>query len=556
MKTEAKTSRWILAGALMCACAATSAAPGPKDAADQAMATISAAAMRGDMRFLSSDLLEGRRTGTRGYEIAAQYVASRFESMGLEPAGDKGSYFQNVPFRASRADAAHTTMSMIVNGKETSLTFAQDFLGSADPSRPDTSVDAPVVFVGYGITSPELHHDDYQDIDAKGKIVALIYGAPPSFESSMRAHYSSGLTKAATAVAHGAVGYVTLYDPNLERLYSFQHRVDDTESAPDLNWLDPQGHPNDQFPQLQAIARLALHESRKFLEACGKSPDEIFTAAKAGTLKGFDTPVQFKIHVATKSEDIHSPNIAAKLEGSDPTLRNEYVVVTAHLDHMGVGVPVNGDKIYHGTLDNGSGSAALLEIAQAMAGMHPRPRRSILFVSVTGEEEGLLGADYFAHYPTVPKSSMVADVNMDEDIMLWPLEDIVAYGAEHSSLARIANEAGERLSLSISPDQQPEQVIFIRSDQYAFVKQGVPAMLTNAGDKSNNPAINPKKIEEAWKDKIYHSPQDNMSQPGLDFESGAKFARFNFLCAYLTAQQTARPTWNAHDFFGDRYARK
>jgi Zn-dependent M28 family amino/carboxypeptidase len=292
------------------------------------------------------------------------------------------------------------------------------------------------------------------------------------------------------------------------------------------------------------------------LEACGKSPDEIFADAKAGKLKAFDTPAHFKIHIVTTAEDIKSPNVAAKLPGSDPALRNEYVVFTAHSDHMGIGTPVNGDKIYHGTLDNASGTAALLEIAQAMAEMHPRPRRSILFVSVTGEEEGLLGADYFAHFPTVPKTSMVANVNMDEDIMLWPLEDIVAYGAEHSSLARVANEAGERLGLSISPDSQPEQVIFIRSDQYAFVKQGIPAMLTNAGEKSTNPGVDPKKIEDAWKDKIYHSPQDNMTQPGLDFEAGAKFARFNFLCGYLIAQQTARPTWNPKDFFGDHYSHK
>ena len=194
-----------------------------------------------------------------------------------------------------------------------------------------------------------------------------------------------------------------------------------------------------------------------------------------------------------------------------------------------------------------------------MAGLHPRPRRSILFVSVTGEEEGLLGADYFAHYPTVPKSAIVADVNMDEDIMLWPLEDIVAYGAEHSSslASAIANESrGTRLRVEHQPGpgQRPEQVIFIRSDQYAFVKQGIPAMLTTAGDKSTNPAVDPHKIEQAWKAKIYHSPQDNMNQPGLDFEAGAKFARFNFLCGYLIAQQTARPTWNPEgDFFGERY---
>ena len=526
------------------------------DPADQAMATIAPEAIRADMRFLSADLLEGRRTGTRGHEIAAQYVASRFEAMGLQPAGDKNTYFQSVPLRASRTDAAKTTMSWTFNGKETELVYARDFLLNADPARPDVSVDAPVIFVGYGITAPELHYDDYQGVAAKGKIVALIYGAPPSFESSMRAHYSSGVTKRAIATAHGAVGYVTLYDPELERMYSFRHRADDTGSAPELHWLDPQGNPNDQFPAMRAIAMLSLEASRKFLEACGHKPAEVFAAAKQGQLKAFDSPARFQIHLVTRNEDIHSPNVVAKLEGSDATVHNEYVVFTAHLDHMGVGTMVNGDKVFHGTLDNASGSAALLEIAKAMTGLHPPPRRSILFVSVTGEEEGLLGADYFAHYPTVGKASIVADVNMDEDIMLWPLEDIVAYGAEHSSLGQIANQAGERLGLSISPDQQPEQVIFIRSDQYAFVKQGIPAMLTTAGDKSTNPTIDPHKIEQEWKAKIYHSPQDNIDQPGLDFEAGAKFARFNFLCGYLIAQQSGRPRWNPRDFFGEHYVKK
>jgi Peptidase family M28 len=549
MKTEKRIRALGLAAILL----TVSTTPAATDLADQAMATIKPEAMRADMRFLSDNLLEGRRTGTRGHEIAAKYIASRFEALGLEPAGDNGTYFQSVPLRASRTDATKTTMSWTLAGRETNLEFGKDFVAAADPTRSETSVDAPVVFVGFGITAPELHYDDYQGVDAQGKIVALVYGAPPKFESSLRAHYSSGVTKRANAVAHGAIGYVTLYDPSLEHLYSFKHRANDMAS-PDLNWLTPQGLPNDQFPGLGAIAALSLDGSRTILGAAGHSPDDIFASAKAGNLKSFSTPVTFDIHVVTKSEDVQSPNVVAKLPGSDAALRGEYVVFTAHLDHMGVGVPVNGDDIYHGTLDNASGSAALLEIARAMVGLNPRPRRSILFVSVTGEEEGLLGADYFAHYPTVPKSALVADVNMDEDIMLWPLEDVVAYGAEHSSLGTVVNDAAERLHLGVSPDRQPEQVIFIRSDQYAFVKQGVPAMLTTAGEKSSNPAVQPEKIEAAWKDKIYHSPQDNMEQPGLDFAAGAKFAQFNFLCGYLIAQQTARPAWNPRDFFGDRYA--
>lgn len=529
--------------------------PAADDPADRAMATIRPEAIRADMRFLSDSALEGRRAGTRGHEIAARFMAAQFESIGLEPAGDKGTYYQSVPFRGSRVENTKTTMSWTAGGKEEVLASKRDFLAAPDPGRAESSVEAPVVFVGYGITAPELHHDDYEGIDVKGKIVAMIYGAPPGFDSSMRAHYSSGLTKRETAVAHGAVGYVTMNDPNLERLYSFQHRVDDS-AAPDLSWLDPQGRPNDYHPELRAIAMVNLAGSRKFFQATGHSPDEIFAAAKAGKLSSFQTSVTFKIHVSTKSEDLHSPNIAAKLPGSDPALRGEYVVFTAHLDHMGIGVPVQGDNVYHGSLDNASGSAELLAIARAMATISPRPRRSILFVSVTAEEEGLLGADYFAHYPTVPKSALMADVNMDEDLMLWPLEDVVAYGAEHSSLGHVAEDAAEKLHLTVSPDPEPEQVIFIRSDQYAFVKQGIPAFLTDAGAKSDNPAIQPAKISQRWKATIYHSPQDNMNQPGLDFGAAVKFTQFNFLCGYLVAQAQDRPVWNAHDFFGEHYGKK
>ncbi len=531
------------------------AVPAANDPAEMAMAAIRPEAIRADMRFLSDSLLEGRRTGTRGHEIAARFMASQFEAIGLEPAGDNKTFFQNVPFRASRVDASQTTMSWTAGGKEEVLADKRDFLASSDPGRAEASVEAPVVFVGYGITAPELHHDDYQGIDAKGKIVALIYGAPPHFDSSLRAHYSSGITKREIAVAHGAVGYVTMNDPDLERRYSFQHRLNDS-AAPDLYWLDPQGRPNDYHPELRAVAITNLEESKKFFRATGHSPDDIFAAARAGKLASFETQLTVKMHIVTQSEEVHSPNVVAKLPGSDPALRGEYVAYTAHLDHMGIGAPVKGDSVYHGALDNASGSADLLAIVRATVTLHPRPRRSILFVSVTAEEEGLLDADYFAHYPTVPKAALVANVNMDEDLMLWPLEDVVAYGAEHSSLAKVVNEAAERMNLTVSPDPEPEQVVFIRSDQYAFVKQGIPAILTEAGDKSSNPAIEPEKIDQAWRETIYHSPLDNMSQPGLDFDAGAKFARFNFLCGYLIAQQTAPPAWNARDFFGDRYSKK
>jgi Zn-dependent M28 family amino/carboxypeptidase len=235
-------------------------------------------------------------------------------------------------------------------------------------------------------------------------------------------------------------------------------------------------------------------------------------------------------------------------------LKNEYVVYSAHLDHLGIGEPVKGDNIYNGALDNGSGSAILLEVARAFSGMTTPPRRSILFLSVTGEEAGLLGSDYFAHNPTVNKSSVVANINMDEDVMLWPLRDIVAFGAEHSSLDAVVQKAAARLGLSESPDPLPEEVVFIRSDQYSFVKQGVPAIFPVAGFKSDDPKIRPAEIFKNWEETRYHQPQDDMDQPGLDFDAAAKYARFVFLCGFLITEDSERPTWNKGDFFGEHYA--
>jgi Zn-dependent M28 family amino/carboxypeptidase len=230
-------------------------------------------------------------------------------------------------------------------------------------------------------------------------------------------------------------------------------------------------------------------------------------------------------------------------------------VYTAHSDHLGIGEPVQGDNIYNGAVDNASGTAALLEIARAYSQMKPRPRRSILFVSVTGEEAGLLGSDYFAHFPTVPKDTMVADINMDSAALFWPLEDMVLAGQEHSTLADQAQQAAARMNLAIGQEIFPEQVFFIRSDQYSFVRQGIPAVASNSGLKSIDPKIQPKEILLNWLGTVYHTPKDDMNQR-LDFEAATKYSRFNFLLGYLVAQKSERPAWKPGDFFGEKYAEK
>jgi Peptidase family M28 len=545
--------RWLCCLTATAMLAFTPVALAAGDAADEAMATIHLHAIRADMRFLSDDLLEGRGTATRGHQIAAKFMATQFEALGLQPAGDAGTYFQNVPLRSVRVNQTSTTVTFTRDGKAQVLIFGQDFLAEGDPGRAETSVEAPLLFVGYGVTAPDQGYDDYKSVDASGKIVVAFTGAP-HFESALKAHYSASEFKAKNAVAHGAVGLIGLDDPVREHSYAFAKFVRDLGN-PGYHWLDKQGHPNDYFPELKGGALLSLPAVQRLFQGTPHGADELFALAKDGKkMPVFALPITAKLHSTTQLQSVQSPNVVAKLEGSDPQLKNEYVVFTAHLDHLGIGEAVQGDSIYNGALDNASGCATLLEIARAFSGMNPKPRRSLLFVIVTGEEAGLLGSDYFATYPTVPGNSIVADVNVDEVLMLWPLRNIVAFGAEHSSLDAVIKKAVERMHLVESPDPMPEEVIFIRSDQYSFVKQGIPSVMPSPGFNSDDPQIDPKAIFAKWEEERYHEPQDDMNQPGLDFNAAAQFARFAFLCGYLISQDSQRPTWNKGDFFGEHYA--
>ena len=451
---------------------------------DSAMATVRPEAIRADMRFLADDLLEGRGTATRGFDIAAKFMATQFEGMGLQPAGDNGTYFQNVPLRLLKPDPAKSALVLIHGDKEEALTFGKDYLSGVDPVRADRSIEAPVVFVGYGVTAPEKGYDDYKGVDAKGKIVALIFGAP-DFPSSIRAYYTSPAVKTRTAIAHGAVGVIVLNDPNFEQMYPFSKRVRDL-ILPEFRWLDKQGLPNPYFPELKGVAFLSLDATRHLFDGSSHTAEEVFAAAKAGKLAPFALPITARIRNVTQSQDTHSSNVVARLEGSDRTL-NEALVYSAHLDHLGIGEPVEGDNIYNGALDNASGSATILEVARAFSRMEPKPRRSVLFVAFTGEEAGLIGSDYFAHNPTIAKRAIVADLNVDQVPMFWPVQDIVAFGAEHSSLDAVVRRAAEHMHLAVTPDPMPEEVVFIRSDQYSFVQQGIPAVMPSPGDQVVRP---------------------------------------------------------------------
>ena len=507
-------------------------------------------AIRAHMRFLADDLLEGRGTATRGQDLAARYIASEFEALGLEPAGVNHTWYQPVPLRRIEIQSAQTSMALIRQGSEEKLQFGTDYVTAGSPVYQDTNVRAAAVFVGFGVSAPALGYDDYAGADVRGKIVVMMYGAPPRFPSAERAHYS-GIVKSEQAAAHGAVGVIALWVGDVAAHFPFPRIVDNVKS-PGYRWLDAQGRPNDSFPQFRGGAVLAGECARRLFEGAPKTLDQAIADGKAGNPQAFALPLEVAIHTVTRHTAVSSPNVAALLRGSDPVLREEYVVYTAHSDHMGIGPPVDGDAIYNGAVDNASGTSALIEVARAFTRLPRPPRRSILFVAVTAEEAGLIGSDYFARNPTVPRPLLVADINIDGLSLFYDFKDVVALGEEHSTLGQLARQAAARMDLEVSPDPMPEEVFFIRSDQYSFVRQGVPAIMVSEGFKARDPRIDGKKLALDWEAKLYHTPKDDMSQP-LDFQAAVRSTRLQFLIGYLTAQSGDRPAWNPGDFFGKAF---
>lgn len=510
---------------------------------------------RAHMAFLADDLLEGRGTGKRGHEIAARYLAAQFEALGLRPAGEKGTYFQRVPLREITVQPDDCAVVIREHDAKSELKWGQDFVMLGNADSPDASVEAPVVFVGYGVRTPDGRYDDYAGADVKGKIVAVLYGAPPALPSELRAHLSAWDGKLRAARDHGAVGAIVLWTPEEEKVFPWPSVVT-MATFPSMHWLDRDGNPSETFPELKATAALSTLASEALFKNTAKSWADVLRDAAASRPQSLALTVDMRLREASRHEAISSPNVMAVLPGSDPKLRDEYVVYSAHLDHLGIGQQVNGDGIYNGAMDNASGCAALLVIADALKSLPKAPRRSILFLGVTAEEEGLLGSDYFAHFPTLPIHKVVADINMDEGgPPLYKFRDIVAYGAKDSSLGATVQREAARLGLKVSPDPEPEQVLFIRSDQYSFVRQGVPSVFIIGGTEAVDPKINGKKIVDDWDSTRYHSPSDDMSQP-MDFDAAIQFMQVNFLVGYDVAQEAQRPRWNPGDFFGETFGRR
>ena len=515
---------------------------------------ITADAIRGHMRFLASDLLEGRATGTRGYAIAADYVAAQLEAAGIAP-GAGASYFQTIPFRKTVASRDSVLTLLPDNGAPIRFRFGDGFATQGDPLYPEKSLLAGrVVLVGYGVTAPELGHDDYAGVDVRQKIVAYFSGAPARFPNTLRAHYSSSLLKVENASAHGAAGVIVLNTRAEAERVPWERTIRQYKLG-SMHWLEKDGQPHATFADVSHTLTLNIPATEALFAGSGRTYDQIVSELESGALKAVALPVRASIQMYSTHERVDSPNVVGVLRGSDPKLRNEYIVISSHLDHLGISDPVNGDTINNGALDNASGIAALIEIAKAFAAQPVGPKRSIIFLATTGEEKGLRGADYFANNPTVPAAQLVANINIDQILMLHAVRDVVPLGVEVSDLGAMAKKVAADMNLEISPEPYPDEVIFVRSDQYPFVKAGVPALYVNLGYKPVDGKTDVLAANRAWFRTTYHSPQDDLSQ-NIDYSMGALLARFNYLVASEAANRATRPKWTPGNYFGQKYGRQ
>jgi hypothetical protein len=423
---------------------------------------------------------------------------------------------------------------------------------SADKVREQNAVRAEVVYVGFGVHAPELGYSDYEGVDVDGKIIALFGGAPATFDHNERAFYSSGRTKIQEAVDRGAIGVITLWSRRMQRRMPWERYKKQTGTKPGMAWVNLTGQANDYFPEIEGAITLSPAAATELMAGTPISFEEALDATDAS--QAASTPLGFEMAIERRSlrESITSPNVIGLVEGTDPELKDEYVVYTAHLDHVGIGVEENGDDIYNGAYDNAMGVSLMLETARAIAA-NP-PRRSVLFIALTAEERGLLGSDYFANYPTVPTGSMVANVNLDMPLFLSPVADLVAFGSEHSSLEAVVDAAAVAEGFTLSPDPFPEETLFIRSDQYSFVRKGIPAFFLMPGFGSLDPDVDGSALFDDHLQNHYHRPSDDLSRP-VHWESARRFARANARVGMEVGNADQRPSWNEGDFFGDLFAR-
>ncbi len=540
----------LAAGVLGPAAAAQTWTPPASVAA--ALPTAQPTAFEAHVRYLAHDRLRGRLPGTPGYQLAVDYVTAQLRQNGVLPAGEQGGYTQKVRLRRAFVEPGAVLSYQPASGAAQPLAYGPAATVYPNPGQAEVVVkDAPLVFAGYGISAPELKYDDYAGLDARGKVVVVTRQPLRQFGENERQYFSDLRTVLETAARHGAVGVLLAAARPEAHLPDFPKGV--------VSAIGPDGQvavSRSYAPgSVQLVGSVSAATLQQFFAGAATDTTQALAALRAGKLASQVLPGRFSARYRSRYQEVESYNVVGKIMGSDPKLRAEYVVHSAHLDHLGVGTAINGDSIYNGAHDNATGVASVLEISKLYAGLKQKPRRSVLFVLMTGEEMGLLGSAYFAKLPTVPKTALVADINTDMPTIIAPLLGVVPLGADHSSLLAEVRQAADYLKLTVEPDPEPAQNRFIRSDQYSFVVQGVPALHIKYGNRTADGKNNLSETVQKWRAVTYHKPQDNVDGGTFDWAAGAQYARLNFLIGYQVAQVAKRPSWNKGDFFGVRFGR-
>lgn len=521
-------------------CAALLASPAP--AADPPPA-ISPDRIKADVAYLASDRLEGRGPGTRGEELATDHIAAEFKKAGLKPGGERGTYFQPVPLvRVSTSPKA--TLQVTKGEKALNIICEEEFSGTSRTQTELEEFDAEAVFLGHGIAAPEFDWDDYKGVDVKGKVVVLFTNEPPSedpkfFGGKALTYYGRWTFKFEEAARRGAKACFIIHTNETAGYpYSVVRPLDGAQLQRDPNQ-----------PALAFAGWLSRKAGDKLLGLSGLTVDEALKAADTKGFKARPLGVNLKGHIPTKVEKIRSNNVVGVVEGSDPALKSEAVLFTAHWDHLGVGRAVVGDNIYNGAADNATGTALLLELGRAWAGQSPKPKRSAIFLAVTAEEKGLLGSKYYAEHPIVPLGKSALNLNFDMILPLGVPESVVVTGADRTTVWPTVKAAAAKNKLEIEPDQRAHLGVFYRSDHFSLARAGVPAFSVGAGSKiKGKPADFARKAAQEFNDKAYHSPQDEV-QPDWDYSGFAVLGGFALDVARAAADADRLPTWNPGDEF-------
>ena len=511
------------------------------------------------VRFLSHDLLEGRGTGQRGGDIAAEYIAAQFALYGLKPAGDNGSYLQKVPM-VGITPGADTRFSLVPvnapgnapgNSRALDLKPLEEYVAYDQTQQPASKVDADIVFVGYGIEAPEYNWDDYKGVDVKGKVLLMLVNEPPSddpkfFAGKALTYYGRWVYKYEEAARKGAVGAILVHKTDMA---SYGWEVVRNSNSGEKSYLKFDSAELDRAPRLKVAAWIQLEVARNLFAASALDLDKMVAAANSRDFKPVPLHVRLSAEMTSKIRPFESNNVIAVLSGANTVLKDEGVMYTAHYDHLGIRPDMPGDNIYNGAMDNATGCGILMEIARAYAGAAQKPHRSIYFVSVTGEEQGLLGSEYLGKHPPIPAGRISLDLNYDNVMPLGAAEEVQVSGAERTTFYPAVQATAQDFHFAIRPDARPEAGHYYRSDHFSLARVGIPAFSINEGMKF-------KGHDEAWgvaqdadyAAHHYHQPSDEY-HPGMDYTSDAAMARFGFALGWEAANQARLVGWRKGDEF-------